>query len=43
MGALTDQQVYAYLRAVKTITATTMFLFEAMISQRAHRSSAGCR
>lgn len=35
MGALTDDQVLSYLRAMKVITATTMFLFEAMIAKRA--------
>ncbi len=35
MGALTDAQVLGYLRAMKVITATTMFLFEAMIAKRA--------
>jgi hypothetical protein len=35
MGALTDAQVLGYLRAIKVITATTMFLFEAMIAKRA--------
>jgi hypothetical protein len=35
MGALTDSQVLGYLDAMKLITATTMFLFEAMIANRA--------
>lgn len=34
MGALTNQQVLGYLEAIKVITATTMFLFEAMVGHR---------
>lgn len=35
MGALTDRQVLGYLESIKLITSSTMFLFEAMIAQRA--------
>lgn len=34
MGALTERQVLGYLEAMKVITATTMFLFEAMVGHR---------
>lgn len=35
MGALTESQVLDYLQAMKVITASTMFLFEAMVANRA--------
>ncbi len=35
MGALTERQVLGYLEAMKVTTATTMFLFEAMVGYRA--------
>ncbi|MDP9387493.1 MAG: hypothetical protein M3Q48_06060 [Actinomycetota bacterium] len=41
MGALTDAQVLGYLLAIKVITATTMFLFEAMVAHRAPDVFAG--